>query len=106
MNNLFYDLPEDLQDSIMRMNPHPLHTIFHDALNAPLTIDLRNENKIKTNITNAWSKMIRYSDPIIGYNYYTRDYVEHVIEMRYGSDDSDDESYDEQYGDPYESVDD
>ena len=91
MNNLFYDLPEDLQDRIMRMNPHPLHTIFHDALNEPLTIDLRNLNKIKTNITKAWSKMIRYSDPIIGFNYYTPDYVEHIIELRYGSDsDSDD----------------
>ena len=24
MTNLFYDLPQDIQDKIMRMNPHPL----------------------------------------------------------------------------------
>ena len=30
MNNLFYDLPEYLQDKIIRMNPHPLTDLFDD----------------------------------------------------------------------------
>ena len=31
MNNLFYDLPENLQDKIIRMNPHPLTDIFSNG---------------------------------------------------------------------------
>ena len=64
------------------MNPHPLHNIFNDALNAPLTIDARNKNKIKTNRTKAWYKMIRNKELIIGVNCYTPDYVEYIIELR------------------------
>ena len=32
MNNLFYNLPENLQDKIIRMNPHPLKEIFEKEM--------------------------------------------------------------------------
>ena len=31
MKNLVYDLPEDIQDQIMRLNPHPLNEIIEDV---------------------------------------------------------------------------
>ena len=31
IKELFENLPEDLQDKIIRMNPHPLHKIVNDA---------------------------------------------------------------------------
>ena len=32
MKNLLYSLPEDLQEKIVKMNPHPLHKIFNDEI--------------------------------------------------------------------------
>ena len=32
MNSLFYDLPEYLQDKIIRMNPHPIAELFKEAM--------------------------------------------------------------------------
>ena len=33
MNNMFYNLPEDLQQKIIRMNPHPIAELFNEAIN-------------------------------------------------------------------------
>ena len=33
MNNLFFNLPEDLQFKIITSNPHPIRKIFKDAYN-------------------------------------------------------------------------
>ena len=41
MDKLFYDLPENLQDKIIRMNPHPLVGIFETGYYENFILKLR-----------------------------------------------------------------
>ena len=53
MENLFFDLPENLQDKIIRMNPHPLTDLFDDFY-----FKYRSEvNKRNTSITKKQRKL-------------------------------------------------
>ena len=40
-NNLFFNLPIDLQDKIIKMNPHPLVSIFNEGYHQNFILELR-----------------------------------------------------------------
>ena len=57
MNNLFYDLPEDLQLKIIKFNPHPVVKLFDDfyskfnnEVNKRITTITRKQRKLWSRI--------------------------------------------------------
>ena len=57
MNNLFFDLPENLQDKITRMNPHPVAEMFNDAIENEY--DKCNSNYLRTKKGKLWVKTLQ-----------------------------------------------
>ena len=67
MENLFFDLPENLQDKIIRMNPHPVVKLFDDFyLNYRLQVNKRN-TAITKKQRKLWSRVYYNSEA----NYYS-----------------------------------
>ena len=62
MNNLFFDLPEHLQDKIIRMNPHPVVKLFDDFYaKYRLTVNKRNTT-INKKQRKLWSRIYYNSE--------------------------------------------
>ena len=116
-------IPEEIFNKVMLYNSHPVADLFKQSF----TWELNWFNDYGNNFYKVWrisncdfneSEDICYlCNTIMIYEDYCEDFVcwneacrrhpENRLPIQYRSttDDSDDESYDEQYGDPYESVD-
>ena len=111
MNNLFFDLPENLQMKIIRMNPHPLHKIVKDAFDEE--IDFYNSHYYYDGYsyhdeTDLYFK--NYKCAKLWYNAtltrkmlgFTPDYVKMLLRDKYDEDENESESSDEDYYNPYD----
>jgi len=84
MSNLFFDLPEELQLKIMKMNPHPAVEAFKDKLKYEEHYIYRNK---------LWKRNMDNKKGRYGYDTWTPEYLmwAHSLDLRQIEEDDDDD---------------
>jgi hypothetical protein len=95
MSNLFFDLHEELQIKIMRMNPHPAVEAFKDKLKYEehYMCELYLENAVWMYRNKLWKRIMVNKKGSYGYDIWTPEYLmwSHSLDLRQIEEDDDDE---------------
>ena len=89
MDKLFYNLPEELQDKIRRMNKHPVAELFHEAIN----LESYYYYRCGDHSNNIWYKILGVDECFTTDNYIDKyKSTINVMEMRMNNVESDSDS--------------